>query len=78
MHAIYSLESGLAGCLVDLVIVAELRDGEPLGPVVLLVVTEASEVSLKLLVSSFGEAVCFWVIGRREVSLYVKLLVKCS
>jgi hypothetical protein len=49
------------------VVVCELSDGEPVGPVVLLIVTMDAEVLLQRLIYAFGLTISLGVVARREV-----------
>ncbi len=52
--AIQDHERTLASGAVDSIVVRKLCEREPIGPVVLLIVNEDSEIFLDLLVNSFG------------------------
>ena len=54
------------------IIVSEFGKGKDLGPVILLVVTEDSEVLFQSLVKAFGLTIALWVVTRGEVNLYVQ------
>jgi hypothetical protein len=49
------------------IVVCKLGNGEPVGPVVLLIVTMDAEVLLQRLIYAFGLTIGLGVVARREV-----------
>src|SRR5271169_1021741 len=49
------------------IVVGEFGDWQPIGPIVLLVVTVDTEVLFKYLINPLSLAVSLWMIARREV-----------
>ncbi len=78
VSSIQDEERALARCAVDPIVVCEFCERQPVGPVVLSIVNEDSEILLNLLVNSFGLAIrlrmpggrCIW----RDIKQSVKLL----
>ena len=54
------------GCL-TLVVIGEFCKGEPVGPVVLLIVDEQAEILFDFLVHSLGLSICLRMIGSRGI-----------
>ena len=54
----------MLGCGMDMVVVLELCEREEVGPVILPLIDEESEVLLEFLVHSFGLPISLWVVGR--------------
>ena len=62
-------EWGCTNGRVNRVVVGKLSDGEPILPIILLVIDEDSEVLLNILVNLFGLAISLGVIGSGRVLL---------
>ena len=61
--ACIELERGPTCCHMDLAVIHELHQWEPVGPVILLMAHENSEVGLYLLVYMLRLAIRLWVVG---------------
>ncbi len=61
-------EGTFAGSAVDSIVVREFSERQPVGPVVLSVINEDSEIFLDFLVNPFGLAVRLRMPGRRKRS----------
>ena len=61
--AIHELERGVEGATVALGVECKLSSREMIDPVVLLMITEHSEVGFDLLVFALDFAVALWVVG---------------
>ncbi len=67
VSAIQNHEQAFACGAVDPVVMRELCERQPIGPIVLSVVNKDAEVLLDLLVNSFGLAICLRMPGGRCV-----------
>ncbi len=65
-------ERAFAGSAVDSIVVHELSEWEPIGPVVSSIVHEDLEILLDFLVNSFGLAIRLWMKGGRCVGCDVE------
>ena len=63
MLARIKLEQGPTCCHMDLVIICELHQWEPVGPVILLMAHKDSEIGLYLLVHTLCLAISLQVVG---------------
>ena len=76
VSSVKDLERAFAHGGMDAVVVLKGTYGEPIGPVVLMMVKDNAEILFNFLIDTFHLSISLWVKGSRGVCLDVKHLVE--